>query len=327
LPLPNVGTADIVVVDRAAAVTIVECKLRANPEVRRWVVGQVFSYAAGLWELSVLEFDRLWQARAGTSLLSYFSVGQSDEADPDAFRRQLENNLRSGRFRLVIAVDEITNELKRTVSYINDHTVDEVQVLALELKYHAETGIEVLVPTIYGEEAVVIKAVREAGTNAAFIDKIRREVSQEAASFASRFLAWADNAGGTVEYSPSLTAIATFRVPNYLHLSLYEWPAGKAKLSVDFAYMIDSAPTDWLLRVQKELLPLPIVGAKMRGVDTVAFKKRPGIPIEELLAQPNAEESLFTALNNLVASPLGADREGSRPDSEISVDTPEHSSP
>src|ERR1700730_5175709 len=65
LAVPNVGVADIVVVDRAGSLTRVECKLRANPEVRRWVIGQVFAYAAGLWELGILDFDRLWRARAG----------------------------------------------------------------------------------------------------------------------------------------------------------------------------------------------------------------------------------------------------------------------
>ena len=95
LTVPSVGTADMVVVDRAAAITIVECKLRANPEVRRWVVGQVFSYAAGLWELSVPDFDRLWQARAGTSLLTRFLSGESGEEDSETFRRQLGENLKS----------------------------------------------------------------------------------------------------------------------------------------------------------------------------------------------------------------------------------------
>ena len=300
LAVPNVGTADIVVVDRAGAITIVECKLRANSEIRRWVIGQVFSYAAGLWQLSVFDFDRLWQARAGTSLLGQLGSDERGETDPEAFRSNLQDNLKEGRFRLVIAVDEITSELKRTVSYINDHTEAEVQVLALELRYYAEAGIEVLMPAIYGEEAVVSKIVREMGTRTMFLQKLRTDVSPEAAALADRFLTRAEDAGATVEFSRgSTSAIVTFETPHYLHLSLYEWPKGKAKLSIDFEYMVSRAPKDWLTQVVRALAPLPVVGSKMVGVEAADFKKRPGIPFEDLLADATAEQKLFTTLESL----------------------------
>src|SRR5688572_14216864 len=46
--LPN-GFADVVGVDQDGLVTILECKLDRNPEVKRKVIGQVLGYAAFLW--------------------------------------------------------------------------------------------------------------------------------------------------------------------------------------------------------------------------------------------------------------------------------------
>ena len=67
--------------------------------------------------------------------------------------------------------------------------------------------------------------------------------------------------------------------------------------------MIGRTTTDWLARLHTELLPIAIVGSKMRGVDTAGFKKRPGIPIEDLVAQPTAADALFGALDRLLEPP------------------------
>ena len=58
-------SVDLVAVGAAGQITVVECKLAANPEIRSSVIGQVFAYAAGLWSLSYDEFDRLFTDRAG----------------------------------------------------------------------------------------------------------------------------------------------------------------------------------------------------------------------------------------------------------------------
>jgi hypothetical protein len=42
LGIPGVGSADLVCVDGEGIVTIVECKLKANPQIRREIVGQIY---------------------------------------------------------------------------------------------------------------------------------------------------------------------------------------------------------------------------------------------------------------------------------------------
>ena len=60
--VPSGGSVDLVVLEPDATVTVVECKLARNAEVRRAVVGQILSYASSLTQLDVDgfldEFDR-----------------------------------------------------------------------------------------------------------------------------------------------------------------------------------------------------------------------------------------------------------------------------
>lgn len=62
------GAADLVVVDADGVITIVECKLAANPDMRRTVVGQILAYAAALWQLSYEQFEAI-MARRGCAPL------------------------------------------------------------------------------------------------------------------------------------------------------------------------------------------------------------------------------------------------------------------
>lgn len=73
--------------------------------------------------------------------------------DEEEFRAAVDDNLRSGSMRLIIATDEITDELKRIVSYLNSHTTTNVEFLALEMRRAVDEGVEVLLPAIYGEES------------------------------------------------------------------------------------------------------------------------------------------------------------------------------
>src|SRR4051794_19296494 len=61
--------ADLVGVDPSGRITLVECKLRRNREIRREVVGQVFAYAAALWKLPYDRFDQTFTRAGGTSLV------------------------------------------------------------------------------------------------------------------------------------------------------------------------------------------------------------------------------------------------------------------
>ncbi|KQW47389.1 hypothetical protein ASC77_13050 [Nocardioides sp. Root1257] len=148
--IPEVGSVDIVGVGADGGVTVVECKLRANPEIRREVVGQVLAYAGGLWQMDYEAFAATWSARAGRPLLDHVAE-KTGATESDQVRTGIETSLRTGEFTLVIVVDEITGELKRIIEWLNVMTRQEVSVLALELQYLKEGSTEILVPRLYGE--------------------------------------------------------------------------------------------------------------------------------------------------------------------------------
>ena len=126
-PVPGVGLVDVVAVDHEGSITLVECKLRSNPEIRRQVVGQVLAYAAGLWRGDLTSFENAWRSRdAGTRSLVHAVLGEEHTDDEaDALRDACSDALRDGRFALVLAVDEITEELRQIVEYLNAHTLSE----------------------------------------------------------------------------------------------------------------------------------------------------------------------------------------------------------
>jgi hypothetical protein len=69
------------------------------------------------------------------------------------FRTRVADNLAEGAFRLVFAVDEITEDLERAVEYLNAHTTTALEVIVLEFRYSRVEGLEVLLPNSFGEEA------------------------------------------------------------------------------------------------------------------------------------------------------------------------------
>ena len=156
--IPEVGSIDLLGVGIGGEITVVECKLRANPEIRREVVGQVLAYAGGLWRMKYDDFAATFARRAGgKSLLTAVSEVADSPLDDEEFRQALTQRLESGAFRLVITVDEITPELKTIVEYLNEHTLSSVHVLALELSYASEDDFELLIPAVYGEESATRK--------------------------------------------------------------------------------------------------------------------------------------------------------------------------
>lgn len=149
----GVGPADVLVLDSEGTLTVVECKLDANPEVRRKVVGQVLDYASRLAEMTVEQFERSWM-NADSQSRSPFA--QLDDTD-GRIRAAVQENLRESRFNLVLAVDAINPDLERIVTYLNKITRPTTGVMVVEFTRLHDDGIEILMPRAYGVEQVEAK--------------------------------------------------------------------------------------------------------------------------------------------------------------------------
>ncbi|MCQ1954131.1 hypothetical protein [Arthrobacter sp. zg-Y238] len=149
------GPADVVVVDADGQVTLVECKLASNPQIRREIVGQMFDYASRLWKMGIEDFDARWQDRTGQSPFP---------ADDDGVRLRdfVAENLTQGRFRIVLAVDAINEPLKRMTEYLNAMSGPDTSIIAVEYARLTQGTIEMLMAQTYGKELAEAKAASAA---------------------------------------------------------------------------------------------------------------------------------------------------------------------
>lgn len=158
--LPGSGSSDLIGVDEAGGITIIECKLAANPEVRRKVVGQLLEYAAYLWQMTYQSFDdtccraEKWPGRHLAEVMQE-RVGEDPEWSEEQFRSNVEANLKGGSFTLVIAVDQLNDQLRRIIEYLNSRGAGAPRVAVLEIQQFEEGDTQLLVPQVFGSAAVV----------------------------------------------------------------------------------------------------------------------------------------------------------------------------
>ncbi len=93
------------------------------------------------------------QGGAGADPASYFEQLPDAERDPEYDRQrmldQLADNLTAGRFRLVFAVDTLTDELRLIVNYL-EQQMNTVSVSALELSFAQYGDVELVRPSLHG---------------------------------------------------------------------------------------------------------------------------------------------------------------------------------
>jgi hypothetical protein len=144
--LPGSGYTDLLGVDADGNILVVETKLAKNQEIRRKVIGQILEYGASLWRMSYEAFDGLFFAKTQKHLIDLIS----DRAPvvPEVFRSAVTERLISGQFQLLIAVDEINEELERIIAFMSH--LGGVRLEAIELDLYKTNTTEIIVPNRYG---------------------------------------------------------------------------------------------------------------------------------------------------------------------------------
>jgi hypothetical protein len=205
LAVAEVDFIDVLCLDLDGGITLCECKLRTNPEIKRKIVGQLIAYAAALWRIPYDELDRRVTGRAGEEVVTRMQQLAADagasEWSSETFRAAVSDNLQEGRFRLVFAVDHITEELKRIVEFVNAHTSRGLQVLAVEIGYVKDSGVEILDPTVYGSELTGDNrgVGRPVWDRASFVAALRAR-SPSAAPAIEAVMSWAEQGGADEVY-------------------------------------------------------------------------------------------------------------------------------
>lgn len=161
--LPS-GFIDLLFIDEDGTLTIVETKLARNPEIRRKVIGQVVEYASHLSNWTVDEVYAHARDFLGRQLEEIMEEIWSDFSS-ESFRVNVVDKLKKGEIRLVIAVDEIVETLRTTVTFLNRNS--KFDILLLEVtSFNDVENRKILVPSIFGY------ATKEVATVSPTIDKL-----------------------------------------------------------------------------------------------------------------------------------------------------------
>jgi hypothetical protein len=148
--LAGAGCTDLIGVDNDGDIYLVECKLATNPQIRREVIGQILEYASYLWEMSYEDFDSLFVKRKGETLKELLTESVVEGWEFEAFREAVTQNLKTGNFHLIIAVDEMNEQLGEIIAFLGKRGAG-VRLQAIELQRYAEDDAEILVPQLHGE--------------------------------------------------------------------------------------------------------------------------------------------------------------------------------
>jgi hypothetical protein len=120
LPVPG-GAIDLLFINPSGFITIVETKLRRNPEARHEVVSQVIRYASEMAQWSyddLVNAVRKRQNGPDDPIRRIIQAAEQEGGDEVSFVEQVNRNLWAGRFMLLIAGDGIRLELERMRDYL-----------------------------------------------------------------------------------------------------------------------------------------------------------------------------------------------------------------
>ena len=150
------GPIDVLLVDSDGVITVVECKLGANRQSRREVVGQLIDYASALRGTTYDDFAATFaKCNQSVALEDAVEAGAGAVLDAEAFRANTGSRLAKGEFRLVIAVDEINDDLQRAVEFLNENSTGNIVFFALEVGYFRQGEVEILAPRTFGHEVEI----------------------------------------------------------------------------------------------------------------------------------------------------------------------------
>ncbi len=155
------GRADIVLLGSDGILTVVETKLKRNPEARRAVIAQVMEYGAYVSEWTAGELQDEMETFLGSDKCPKTLRGKSvDEAigvllknasgseGARDFLALVEQNLRAGQLRLIVAVDEVGEEAQKIVTFVNSFST--FDLFLLKISEYKDEGTTILVPQLMG---------------------------------------------------------------------------------------------------------------------------------------------------------------------------------
>jgi len=150
------GPIDALGIDKDGEIYLIETKLYKNPD-KRLVVAQVMDYGASIWR-SGLDFNQFvsmieesisknFKINLNQKLTEFFDL---EEEEIIQLLKNIERNLNDGKFKFVVLMDKLHDQLKDLIVYINENS--KFDIFAVELEYYKYESFEILIPKLFGAE-------------------------------------------------------------------------------------------------------------------------------------------------------------------------------
>jgi len=285
--LPGSGATDIPAFSSEGDVAIIECKLAANPESKRKVIGQILEYAAYLWHMGYEEIDSRIKKSNGKSLSELVEESVAAGWDEELFRNGVKKSLDSGSFVLVIVVDEINEELRRIIRYVNECSQSAFSLHALEMNRFQADKTEVLVPHVYGISAKPPAGERkEKWTEEKFFDDLGKRNSPNTVKIAQVVYKWSLDTADRIWFGTG-AKIGSFTF-HYLKegktISVFTIYSD-GKLMINYGWLSRKLPSETLEKFHGMIHKIP----SLRQIPS-DFSKWPTVRVEALKNLENLEE-------------------------------------
>jgi len=155
--------ADHLLLDQQGIPTFVETKRSSDTRIRREIVGQMLDYAANAqryWPAdrirSMVAIQHGGTEPADTAMMEFLGLESTEDAatDIETYWAGVDENLRTGRVRLLFVSDRLPAELRRVIEFLNDQMA-KAEVLGIELAQYAGSSIRALVPRVVGQTEAI----------------------------------------------------------------------------------------------------------------------------------------------------------------------------
>jgi hypothetical protein len=293
---PDRWSVDHLFLDQDAIPTLVEVKRSSDTRIRREVVGQMLDYAANAvvyWPVE--EIRAKFEATCDKKGLDPNEVLRDflrTSEDLEAFWIKAKTKLQAGKIRMLFVADEIPQELRSIVEFLNEQ-MDPAEVLAIEIKQYAGQGWKSLVPRVHGqtEEARTKKNVNASSgrqwDEESFFRELKSKRGIEEAEIARKILEWAKYRlprfwWGKGKHDGSFYSILDYNGEPYYPFCI--WTYGK--IEIQFQWLMTKSPFSDETKRRELLNRLN----QIQGVN---------IPEKAITRRPNILLSLFKNASSL----------------------------
>jgi hypothetical protein len=293
--LPGSGSTDMLAFTADGDVAVIECKLAGNPESKRKVIGQILEYAAFLWGMTYDEVDeRVKLRKEGKALSELIEAAVAGQWEEPSFRAGLSETLRNGGFVLIIVVDELNDELRRIIRYVNECGTSGYSLHALEVRRYRSKGVDMLIPRLHGTSVKQTPSAvkRKKWSEPEFFEKLQAATDETTAQIVRDLFEWCRNTADRVWFGTGVeTGSFTF---HYLKegatVSVFTVYTN-GKLMLNYGWLLPHFSQEFVKALHDRVTAIPTF---RRIPDD--FTKWPSIWIEEAFPSSNEIEEFKAAV-------------------------------